>query len=246
MEPKRSKYDTNPLDENVADHATKAWGRDTGERPDAPTQNVSGAATRAIGGDAHEDARRSPETEAPTRRMDDSYPSVFAYGHSNQATYQSPYQAPQPVANIYQPPPSPPPQIYQPPLPTARPGSRKIPGLGLQEKWAVILPYLPIGFVIAIIAAVVELYFVPRNETRVRFHAAQGLGLQIFVGAIGMLLTFAGLLLSDRFTGAGLFRFAAFVFLVISMFRVWKGKPHHITLLDPVTNWFNEKIGPRK
>jgi uncharacterized membrane protein len=245
MEPKRTKYDTNPLDENVADRATRTWSRDTGARPDSPTQNVSGAATRAIGrdADANEEARRNPETEAPTRRMDDSYPSVFAYGQPRGVTYQPPQT---PLANIYQPPPVPPPQIYQSPFPTARPGSRKVPGLGLQEKWAVILPYLPIGFVLAIIAAVVELYLVPRNETRVRFHAAQGLGLQIAIGAIGTLLTFGGLLLSDRFTGAGLFRVATFVFLIISMIRVWKGKPHHLTLLDPVTNWFNEKIGPRK
>ena len=40
MEPKRSKYDTNPLDEDVAERATRAWGGDTGPPPDSSTQNV--------------------------------------------------------------------------------------------------------------------------------------------------------------------------------------------------------------
>ena len=30
MQPKRSKYDTNPLDGNVAERADQDWGRDTG------------------------------------------------------------------------------------------------------------------------------------------------------------------------------------------------------------------------
>lgn len=241
MEPKRSKYDTNPLDEEVADRATRSWEEDTGARRDPPTKSVGGTATREIGRSANEGARRDPETEAPTRRMDDSYHSVFAYGQSHQATYQPPA----PMPNIYQPPPVPPPEVYQPPpVPVAvAPGSRKVAGLGIPERWAVILPYLP--FYLAIVAAIVELLLVPRSETRVRFHAAQGLVLQIAITAISTLLT-VGNLFSGRFTGAGLFNTATFVFLIISMVRVWKGKPHHIALLDQATNWFNEKIGPRK
>jgi uncharacterized membrane protein len=244
MEPKRSKYDTNPLDENVADRAEQSWSRDTAVHAKPPTENVGGA-TRDIARSANEAARDYPGTEAPTRRMDDSYPSVFAYGHPRQATYEPPQT---PFANVYQPPPVPPPQIYQPPPMPAMvaPGSRKVAGLGIAEKWAVALPYLPIGFFIAIIASVIELWLVPRSETRVRFHAAQGLVLQIGVTAISTLLAFADLVFSGRVTGAGLFRFAAFVFLIISMIRVWKGKPHHISILEQPTNWINEKIGPRK
>ncbi len=242
MEPKRSKYDTNPLDEDVAQRAERSLSRDTAGQ-ELPTQNMSGAATRDIARTSNEAARLHPETEAPTRRIDDSYPSVFAYGQPQQATYRAP------LANVYQPPPVPPALVYQPPpgpVYAAPPGSRKVAGLGITEKWAVALPYLPIGFFVAIIASVIELWLAPRSEKRVRFHAAQGLVLQIGVTAISTLLGFADLIFSGRITGAGLFRFAAFVFLLVSMIRVWKGKPHHITILDQATNWINEKIGPRK
>jgi len=243
MEPKRSKYDTNPLDEDVSQHAERSWSRDTAGQ-EAPTQNMSGGATHDIGRTSNEAARAHPETEAPTRRIDDSYPSVFAYGQPQRATYSPPT----PLANVYQPPPVPPAMVYQPPpVPvTTAPGSRKVAGLGISEKWAVALPYLPIGFFVAIIASVIELWLAPRSEERVRFHAAQGLVLQIGLTAISTLLGFADLIFSGRITGAGLFRFAAFVFLIISMIRVWKGKSHHITILDQATNWINEKIGPRE
>ncbi|HEX6187419.1 MAG TPA: hypothetical protein VFZ40_05020 [Pyrinomonadaceae bacterium] len=242
MQPKRGKYDTNPLDENVAERADRDWGRDTGTRDDPPTQAMSGAPTSEIGRTSNEAARANPETEAPTRRIDDSYRSVFAYGQSQAATYQPPRM---PDANIYQPPPGPPPQIYQPPpgLAGAKPGSQKVAGLGIPEKWAVMLPYIP--FFIAMVAAIVELLLVPRTEKRVRFHAAQGLVLQIGITAISTLLGFANLF-SGRFTGASLFSAATFVFLIISMIRVWQGKPHHIALLDPATNWVEDKINPRK
>lgn len=238
MEPKRTKYDTNPLDEDVAGRADREWSRDTATHPGPPTQSMSSAPTRDISRSANEAARNNPETEAPTRRMDDSYPSVFAYGQPRAATYQPPQP---PIANIYQPPPVPSAQIYQPPpSPVAtKPGSGKVEGLGIPEKWAVIIPYVP--FFLAIVGAIVELLLVPRTEKRVRFHAAQGLVLQIGITAISTLLGFADLF-SGRFTGASLFSAATFVFLIISMIRVWQGKPHHLAILDPLTKWVDEKL----
>ena len=244
MEPKRSKYDTNPLDENVAHRAEVSYSRDTA-RQQSPTGNVNDAATHDIGLVSNEPARSDPDNEAPTRRIDDSYPSVFAYSQPQQATYQPP----PPLPNIYHAPRVPPAQVYQPPpgpVVVTAPGSRKVAGLGIPEKWAVALPYFPIGVLIGIAAAVVELLLVPRRETRVRFHAAQGLVLQAGITAISTLFAAAGLAFSGRFTGAGLFRFAGFVFLIVSMVRVWKGKPHRLTVLDQATNWINEKISPRK
>jgi uncharacterized membrane protein len=242
MQPKRSKYDTNPLDGNVAERADQDWGRDTGMRDDPPTQAMSGGVTSEIGRTSNEAARSNPETEAPTRRIDDSYRSVFAYGQTQATTYQPPRM---PDANIYQPPPGPPPQLYQrPPAPAdAKPGSQKVAGLGIPEKWAVMLPYIP--FFIAMIACIIELLLVPRTEKRVRFHAAQGLVMQIGVTGISTILGFANLF-SGRFTGASMFSAATFVFLIISMIRVWQGKPHHIALLDPATNWIEDKINPKK
>jgi uncharacterized membrane protein len=238
MRPKRGKYDTNPLDDKVADRAEQSWG--------PPTEPVKGE-TRDIGRSPQPPAASDAESEAPTRRIDDgfvtSYPSVFV-----PPTYRQPdvYQPPRVTPrDIYQPPPGPPPSVYQPPPSPIqqKQESRKVPGLGIPEKWAMILPYLP--FYLAIVAAVVELVLVPRTETRVRFHAAQGLALQLGITLISFMLTFVGLF-SSRMSGAGIFSAATTVFLVISMIRVWQGKPHHIAILDSATNWLNEKISPRK
>src|SRR6266850_6104895 len=241
MEPKRTKYDTNPLDGKVADRAGKSFE----SRPGAPTQEVRGGPTRDIGRTENEAARAHPDSEAPTRRIDDdqvtSYPSVFIPPKARTA-YRPP---PTPDVYAYQAPPAAPPSVYQPPPApvTFNPESRKVAGLGIPERWAVILPYMP--FYLAIVAAVVELLLVPRTETRVRYHAAQGLALQIGITGISTLLTFAGAF-SGRFTGAGLFSLVSSVFLVISMIRVWKGKPLHIAPLDEPAKWLNEKIKPRK
>ena len=245
MEPKRSKYDTNPLDEQVADRAKQAFDQVSEGYPGPPTKEVRRGPTRDIGHIANEAARANPESELPTRRIDDSlansYPSVFAY--QQPPTYQQPRVAP---PNIYQPPPVPPPNVYQPPpRPLAQVGlPHTVAGLGIAEKWANMLPYIPAH--IGAVAAVIELLLVPRSETCTRFHAAQGLVLQIGVTAISTLLGFADLIFSGRVTGAGLFRFAAFVFLLVSMIRVWKGKPHYIAPLDSPRKWLDEKIKPRK
>jgi len=246
MEPKRSKYDTNPLDERVADRAGESFGQVNEGRPGPPTEEVRGGPTRDIGRSANEAAREHSQSEAPTRRIDDevtSYPSIFVKPPPREPKF---YEAPRtPLANIYQPPPVLPPNVYQPPpVPVAfKPGSNKVSGLGIPERWAVIFPYLP--FYLAILAAIIELVLVPRTETRVRFHAAQGLALQVGITVISTLLTLAGVL-SGRFTGASLFSLASTIFLVIAIIRVWKGKPVHIPPLDEPTKWLDQKIKPRK
>src|SRR5439155_6297849 len=137
MEPKRSKYDTNPLDENVADRAKKSWGQTSSETSGSPTEGLGVGATRGIG--RSDDAVQGyAESEAPTRRIDDalgtSYPSIFVPTSRSSATYQPPRV---PISNIYQPPPAPPPSIYQPPPAPATysAGSNKVSGLGIPEKW---------------------------------------------------------------------------------------------------------------
>jgi uncharacterized membrane protein len=236
MEPKRSKYDTNPLDKDVADRATESFGSETG--------GVSDRVTRAVGGAASEPARVDPESEAPTRRIDDglagSYPSVFIKPPPQQSTaYEAPRVTP---ANIYQPPPGPPPGVYQRPAVPVTSQSRSVSGLGISEKWANLAPYIP-GHIGAV-AAVIELLLVPRVESRTRFHAAQGLALQIAILAVSIAL---GILttITDNSVGSGLFRAASTVFLIVSMVRVFKGKAHHIAPLDDATRWLDEKIKPR-
>ena len=68
MEPKKSKYDTNPLDPDFVRNAEQAWG-EGGEAGGPGTQEVRGA-TREIGSSANENARSNIYSEAPTRRYD--------------------------------------------------------------------------------------------------------------------------------------------------------------------------------
>ena len=236
MTEKRSKYDTDPLDPDFV--------RRTEE-------NLWGAA-RTPRSEETEPLPPASVTEGPTRRFDeqvaDSYPSVFV-----PPAYQPP-RAPQaqpfttfgagphqPPATTAAPPPgpsSPYPGPYQSYTgPTHRPVAR----LGLPEKYAVILPYFP--FYIGLVAAIIELAMVPRAETRVRFHAAQGLALHLVVLAVSMLFKFVALASGSNLGGV-LFGVAAFVFLIVSVLRVWQGKPHHIAPLDEPARWLNEKIAP--
>src|SRR5438128_1805547 len=244
MEPKRSKYDTNPLDEKVAEDAEESWGS---RHPAPQTEEIHSGPTNDIARSPTETARTNPENEAPTRRIDDkivtSYPSIFVPPPPKQSAA---YQPPRPASvNIYQPPLVLPPNVYlPPPVPVIRPAvSIKVAGVNISERWANLLPYIP-GHIGAVGAAI-ELLLVPRTETRARFHAAQGLALQIAIlivtGVFGMVT-----LISGSSLGLGLFRFAATIFLIVSMVRVWKGKPHHIAPLDDATKWLDEKIKPRK
>ena len=222
MEPKKSKYDTNPLDPDFVKNAE--GGRDS-SGPE--TQEVKGA-TREIGSSPNENARRNIYSEAPTRRYDTvspdaPYPSVFVPPTHSQPT---PYQPP---AAPYRP-------VEQ------RPSHRTVAGIHVPEKWAMVLPYFPAY--IGIIVSLIELFLVPRKEPRVRFHAAQGLALQIVITVVQTLLGVIGTLTDNRF-GGSLFGAAATVFLIVSMVRVWKGKPHHIAPLADATQWFNGHIEPK-
>src|SRR5262249_14204226 len=116
-------------------------------------------------------------------------------------------------------------------------------GLNIPERWANLLPYFP-GY-IGLIAAVIELILVPRSESRTRFHAAQGFALQIGILIVSSLFSILRLA-TDSGLGSGLFWLASTIFLVVSMVRVWKGKPHQIAPLNEATKWLDEKIKPRK
>ena len=226
METKKTKYDTNPLDPDVERKAEEVWGEGGGS---APTQQVGGA-TREVGNTPNEDARKNVYSEAPTRRYDNPpldapYQSVFV-----PPTYSPPAQY-QPRQNI-----------YQSPVSSSVPTSRPVPGIGLSEKWALMLPYAP--FYIGLIVSLLELFLVPRNEVKVRFHASQALALHI---GILIVHTFFGVIstITDSSLGGTFFKVAAFVFLLISMIRVSRGDAHHIAPLAEPAKWFNEHIEPR-
>ncbi len=225
MEPKKSKYDTNPLDENEVRETEKVWGDNADSGPG--TRDMGGA-TREIAPSVNESARQNVYSEAPTRRYDAPqsdlpYPSVFV---------PPTYSAPAP----YQPSTSQEPSLRQ--VPT----SRTVLGVGLPEKWAIMLPYAP--FYIGVVVSLIELFLTPRSEVRVRFHAAQGLAVNLAILIVQTLFGVVGAI-TDNSIGGKLFGLAALIFLIISMVRVWKGEPHHIAPINDFTQWFNDHIKPR-
>ena len=223
MEPKKSKYDTNPLDPDFVRETEEVWGEggDKGE-----TKEVKGA-TREVGG-ASDSPRANIYSEAPTRQFDSSsanteYPSIFV-----PPTYAPP--------SVYQPPPNP----YAH-LTGMRPTSRPVAGIGFPENWARVLPYAPY---IGVVASILGLLLVPRKESEVRFHAAQGLALQLAIIIIGRLFWLVAALTDTSFGGT-LFSIASTIFLVVSMLRVWRGEPHKIAVVAEPAQWFNDHIEPR-
>jgi uncharacterized membrane protein len=226
MKAKRTKYDTNPLDGEVVRKTEEVWGQ--GDAASA-TDQIKGE-TRSVRRSEKESPRENVYSEAPTRRYDSPspdapYPSIFV----------PPTYAPPP--EVYQPPPTP----YQQPM-AAKPTARSVTGLGIPEKWALVLPYAP--RYIGLVAAIIELVLVPRKEVRVRAHAAQAMALHLSIGAIEILFG-AVAAITGSTVGGKLFGLASFIFLIISMIRVWKGETHRIAPLAEPAEWLNKHIVPR-
>jgi len=230
VETKKTKYDTNPLDPEVERKADEAWGSgDSG----GSTQQMGGA-TRPVGAPPPaptENPRQNVYSEAPTRRYDNPpleapYPSVFI-----PPTYAPPAQYQQQQPN----------SAYQGGPIVSPPTSRQIPGIGIPEKWALLLAYAPY---VGIVVSLLELFLVPRKELRVRFHASQALALHISFLVIS---TIFGVIsaVGGGDLGKILFNILSTVFLVISMARVWQGEPHRIAPLAEPAQWFNQHIEPR-
>ncbi len=251
MEQKKSKYDTNPLDPDVARSADDVWGarRVTGETDAPDTQDMSGAATRDIRRTPQEQAREDLNAEAPTRRygqtnLPPSYPSVFVPPVYAPPSAQSDagVQGGASAAGL-------PPRGAQQGF-NAPQQSRPIPNINLPENVVTMLPYLPFPVVGAVIAALI-LFLVPRSEPRSRFHAAQGLSLHLIVLAVSVLAGIADDILSGPAhitltIASSAFNIAAFVFFIISMIRVYKGEPHVVAPVSDITRWLNDKVEPRK
>lgn len=122
--------------------------------------------------------------------------------------------------------------------------SRKVAKVGMPEKFLIGLPYLP--FSIGLVAGLIQLLVIPKEETKVRFHAAQGLAAHL-----GILIVLAIFGIVDNITdladvGSAIFTGVTTVMLIIFAIKAWKGKPVHIETVDDLTNWLEEKIGPVK
>jgi len=230
---KKSKYDTNPLDPDVERKSSEEWGKgESGaetQRVSGPTQKVGAPPTAPpTAPSPEESSRKNVYSEAPTRRYDNPpletpYPSVFV---------PPPYSPPvkrQFTGSPYQPP------LHSSPM-------HSVAGFGIPERWATMLAYTPsyIGLVVSLL----ELFLVPRKEVRVRFHASQAIALHIAI-LIGQTIFSAIHAITGSSIGGTLFGVLSFVFLIISMIKVWRGDAHRIEPIAEAAQWFNEHIEPR-
>jgi uncharacterized membrane protein len=125
-----------------------------------------------------------------------------------------------------------------------RASERKETKTGLPEKWLIGLPYIP--FTLGLVAGLILLLLIPKEENKVRFHAAQGLAAHVAILIVTMVLGIV-----DNFTevasiGSFIFTIVTTILLVIFAIKAFKGKPVHIESIDDLTNWLEEKIGPIK
>lgn len=116
--------------------------------------------------------------------------------------------------------------------------SRKVEKVGLPENVLSALPYLP--FCIGFAASFLELFYVPRSEAKVRFHAAQGL-----VAYLAWFVTLIILGLVNLPTLASLFNVVFVITMIVWTVKALQKKPVHIEFLDTFTKWINKKCNPR-
>ena len=167
------------------------------------------------------------DAEAPTKRIDDSIPVSYPSVNVPASFHAKPVTAA--------------PQV---PSQAARPSpTRTVPGLGLPENITMALPYAP--FFIGAVAGVLELILTPRTEARARFHAAQGLALQLVAIAIKIVFNIVENITGTSIGGNLLWVFSIALF-IMAMVRVLNGHNVHVPAADSATDWLNEKIEPQK
>ncbi|HMT07620.1 MAG TPA: hypothetical protein PKA82_06420 [Pyrinomonadaceae bacterium] len=176
--------------------------------------HVTNAETQAFG------ALPTAATEERTRR----------FGEADFQAYQ------QPAAGTYVP------AAYSPANFTTvdQSSSRKVEKLGIPENIAIALPYIP--WYLGLIAGVVLLVMLPRSETKVRFHAAQGLAAHVGILLVTFILGAIGNATDVADIANGIFQLVTTIMLIVFAIKAWKGKPVHIESIEDLTNWFDEKI----
>ena len=120
---------------------------------------------------------------------------------------------------------------------------RKVAKVGLPENLLVALPYLP--FSIGLIAGILELLFVPKSESKVRFHAAQGLAAHIGILIVTAILGGVGEITGIANAANSIFWLVTTIMLVVFTIKAFQGKPIHIESVDSLTEWLEEKIKPQ-
>ncbi|NNE67681.1 MAG: hypothetical protein HKN33_14050 [Pyrinomonadaceae bacterium] len=140
--------------------------------------------------------------------------------------------------------------LKQPMVPLAseeKPETKKhsIGSVSLPENVLMALPYIPFAY-IGLIAGIIELFFIPRNEPRVRYHAAQGVAAHIGIALVSMILGIAAAASDLAGTASAIFGVITTIMLIVFAFKAWQGKPIHIETVESLTDWLEEKITPQK
>lgn len=138
------------------------------------------------------------------------------------------------------------PAVYQAPslADMNRASTRKESKTGIPEKWLIGLPYIP--FSIGLVAGLILLLVIPKEENKVRFHAAQGLAAHVGILIVTTILSIVDNVTSLADVGSLIFTIVTTIMLVIFAIKAWSGKPVHVESLDDMTGWLEEKIGPIK
>ena len=211
------KFDTNPLDPEFPEKARAAAAADTS--PDVSAYTAATQSPYRTSEFPTSPTAPPSVTEDETQRFTEAQFNAYAFqgGQVPVAYQQSPF------ADMN------------------RAGERKVAKTGLAEKWVVGLPYIP--FWIGLVAGLVLLLVIPKEENKVRFHAAQGFAAHIAIAIVSTILAVVGNITDSNF-GGFIFSLASTIMLIIWAVKAFKGKPVHIEMIDDLTNWFEEKIGP--
>ena len=192
------------------------------EFPERAKQTHAAATARQKSGTETRKFKPFDEPEEPTRRYD----AESFNAHS------SAFGGSQPVASY---------QTAK--LKSETDHNRKVAKVGLPENILVALPYLP--FYVGLIAGILELIFVPKSETKVRFHAAQGLAAHIGILIVTTILGIAGNITDLAGAGNAVFQIVTTIMLIIFAVKAFQGKPVHIESVDALTEWLEDKIKPQ-
>jgi uncharacterized membrane protein len=209
------KFDTNPLDPEFPEKA-KAAAAETADQ-----SGVYTAPQRTPYSTSEFPTRPPSVTEDETRRLEEAQFNSYAFqGGQPPAAYRPAYMADM-----------------------NRASDRKVGKTGIAEKWLIGLPYLP--FWLGWVAGLVLLLLMPKEENKVRFHAAQGFAAHIAIFIVTMILSIVGNITDQNF-GSFLFGLVTTILMIVWAIKAWKGKPVHIEVIDDLTNWLEDKIGPVK
>ena len=124
-----------------------------------------------------------------------------------------------------------------------RASSREVSKVGMPEKWLIGLPYIP--WYIGLVASLIILFIVPKSETKIRFHAAQGLAAHMAILIVSAVLGGLGNVTDVANVGNAIFQVVTMIMLIVFAIKAWKGKPVHIESVDDLTEWLEDKIKPR-